>query len=83
MFKSNPQLVTGCDHMDCKTEVIAWFEHALLIGGRHTSFVLMKCSRCGELTGFPPYNYRLVLEEGLPETLTDIKKVGQAYESRR
>ena len=46
-----------------------------LLGGRHTSFVLLHCD-CGHPFAFPPPNLDLALAEGTEETKRYLKGLG-------
>jgi hypothetical protein len=50
-------------------------EHLWLKDGHHTGFVALKCN-CGHLTGFPKDNLKMALQEGTPETLDYLHKLG-------
>lgn len=46
-----------------------------LIGGHHTSFLLLKC-RCGDKLAFPEDNFKLALDYGTGETKKFLSEVG-------
>lgn len=46
-----------------------------LIGGRHTSFMLLKC-RCGAKLPFPEDKFNLALNYGTDETMKLLESVG-------
>lgn len=46
-----------------------------LIGGRHTSFMLLKC-RCGDRLAFPEDNFKLAFKYGTEETRKFLAGLG-------
>lgn len=46
-----------------------------LMGGRHTSFMLLKC-RCGDKLAFPEDNFKLALDYGTDDTLKLLASFG-------
>ncbi len=46
-----------------------------LIGGRHTSFMLLKC-KCGNKLAFPEDNFKLALDYGTEETKKFLVSLG-------
>ncbi len=46
-----------------------------LIGGMHTSFMLLKC-KCGDKLAFPKDNFKLALDYGTEDTLKLLASFG-------
>jgi len=47
-----------------------------LTGGRHTCFVLLRCEKCLDKSGFPSDNLRIAIEKGTEETKKQLKELG-------
>jgi hypothetical protein len=57
-----------CDHIRVKSNPVGHYDKAWLEDGHFTSFMLLHCTRCGRLTGFPASNFQMALDRGTPET---------------
>lgn len=61
-----------CDHVyDISNEITA-----PLIGGGHTVFILLTCTKCDNKEGFPSDNVKIALENGTEDTKEKLKKLG-------
>ncbi len=47
-----------------------------LIGGSHTRFAVLKCSKCGDMSGFPSDNLDLALKNGTEDTKEKLRRLG-------
>lgn len=62
--KDREEAIEKCDH---KYDVVGK-AFAPLLGGRHTSFMILRCIKCKSKTGFPSDNLKLAFKEGTEET---------------
>lgn len=58
-----------------RVERIGSWDGCLLEGFAHTSFMLLKCSICGGISGFPPKNLEIALKTGTPETKGKLAEI--------
>lgn len=47
-----------------------------LIGGKHTQFVVLKCNKCGDMSGFPNDNLILAIKNGTEDTKEKLRQLG-------
>jgi len=45
--------------------------------GHFTSFIVMKCGRCGGMVGFPSDNLELALKEGTPKVKDQLRVLAE------
>lgn len=51
-------------------------ESAHLIGGGHTIFILLTCTKCGDKEGFPSDNVKIAIERGTEDTKEKLRELG-------
>jgi len=73
---ADPVIQTTCDHIGCKVEQAGFMECAPLRDGHWTQFMLLKCTRCGKIYGFPDDNLKSAIENGTEECLEELKRAG-------
>ncbi len=61
-----------CGHM---YDIIGEIE-VPLVGGRHTRFVMLKCSECGNMSGFPSSNMEMAIKDGTDQIKEKLKELG-------
>jgi hypothetical protein len=75
----------NCIHLNTETILIGNLDHVPLKDGHHTSFLLLKCCKCGGMTSFPDENLELALKEGTPEMKQQLRELAElvlAYDSK-
>lgn len=79
LFWRKPKAVLpeNCNHTDTKVRTLNTLDHVPLKDGHHTSFMVMKCERCGGMVGFPSDNLELALKEGTPEVKDQLRVLGE------
>lgn len=70
-------LIENCNHIGVHVRRLNTLDHIPLRDGHHTSFMVMKCSRCGEMVGFPSKNMELALKEGTPEAKDQLRVLSE------
>ena len=78
-FWAKPIPITpeSCNHMGVQVRRLNAIDHVPLRDGHHTSFMVMKCSRCGGMVGFPSDNLELALREGTPEVKDQLRVLSE------
>ena len=61
-----------CDHSYDTVQNIA----LSLIGGGHTRLVILKCDKCGDMSGFPSSNLDIAIKRGTDETKEKLELFG-------
>lgn len=61
-----------CDHSYDTVQEIA----LSLVEGRHTRLVILKCNKCGNMSGFPSNNLVIAIKYGTEETKEKLRQFG-------
>ena len=75
--KPKPVSPEECGHKNTEVRSLVQLTHVPLVDGHHTAFLLMKCMKCGGMTGFPHENLKLAQEEGTPEAREQLSILAQ------
>jgi hypothetical protein len=75
-FWKKPSSPKVCDHLNCPSPWIYDLDYLWMKDGHHTSCMLLRCSRCNSIIGFPDDNLRIAIKKGTPETLCILEKCG-------
>lgn len=65
----------NCTHIGVRR--LNTLDHVPLRNGHHTSFIVMKCTRCGGMVGFPSSNLELALREGTPQVKDQLRVLAE------
>ena len=64
-----------CSHTG--VDLLGHLDHVPLHDGHYTSFMLMKCTGCGGMVGFPQSNLDLALLEGTQEVKYQLRVLAE------
>ena len=76
-WRKQPTTPENCNHSGAKVRRLNTLSHVPLKGGHHTSFMILKCERCGGMMGFPSENLGLALRDGVPEVKDRLRVLGE------
>ncbi len=68
MADNNP-----CSHSDY-IKCVCTFEKVACEDGKHTTFLMMGCSKCGEAAPFPEENFRLITPEAREWVISELRE---------